>query len=101
MCVLCISSTRATGLAHLNPTDLIAPIISREIRSKNEHKENAERIFLPYVKQHKQSEQKHRHREVRGSRSGFKSFKYYGVWHPVNLQVVPISDRHVAPIFRI
>jgi len=51
---------------------LIAPIISCEIRSKNEYKENAEGIFLHYVKQHKQPEQKHHHREMRGSRKGFK-----------------------------
>jgi hypothetical protein len=44
--VFCISSTRAAGLAHLNPTDLTAPIISGKIRSKNKHKENAEGIFL-------------------------------------------------------
>jgi len=67
-----MSSTRATGLAHLNPTDLIAPITSCEIRCQNEYKENAEGIFLPYVKQHKQSEQQRHHREIRGSCSGFK-----------------------------
>jgi hypothetical protein len=52
--VLCIFSTRATGLAHLNPTDLIAPIISCEIRGQDEYKVNAKGIFL-YVKHQKQS----------------------------------------------
>jgi hypothetical protein len=67
-----VFSTRATGLAHPNPTDLITPIISCEIRSQNEYKENAEWIFLSYVKHKQQSNQKHYHREIRNSHSGFK-----------------------------
>jgi hypothetical protein len=66
-----VFSTRATGLAHPNPIDLIAPIISCEILSQNEYKENAEWIFF-YAKHQKQSKQKHYHREIRSSHSGLK-----------------------------